>query len=131
MKYRYQILDSENVYRGFLKLNRYRLQHELYLGGEGMLATADGYADFARMLLRRGELNGYRFLDESTVAEMMARYDGAPQDGRARCLERIHVTGGTNGILIDALRRHRPFTPTFIGRAEDQAYLLTFTLHYR
>ncbi len=34
MKFRYQILDSENVYRGFLKLNRYRLQHELYLGGE-------------------------------------------------------------------------------------------------
>jgi hypothetical protein len=61
----------------------------------------------------------------STEAEMMARYDGPPQDGRARCLERIHVTGGTNGILIDALRRHRPFTPTFIGRAEDQAYLLS------
>jgi hypothetical protein len=35
------------------------------------------------------------------------------------------VTGGTNGILVDALRRHRPFTPTFIGRAEDQAYILS------
>ena len=30
-----------------------------------------------------------------------------------------------SGILVDALRRHRPFTPTFIGRAEDQAYLLS------
>jgi hypothetical protein len=35
------------------------------------------------------------------------------------------VTGGTNGIRVDALRRHRPFTPTFVGRAEDQAYILS------
>ena len=35
------------------------------------------------------------------------------------------MTGGTNGILVDALRRHRPFTPSFVGRAEDQAYLLS------
>jgi CubicO group peptidase (beta-lactamase class C family) len=54
------------------QLPEYDPEHELYLGGEGMLATADGYADFARMLLRRGELNGYRFLEESTVAEMIA-----------------------------------------------------------
>ncbi len=63
----------------------------------------------------------------STEAEMMTRYtvtDGEP-DGQNACLQRIHVTGGTNGILVDALRKHRPFTPTFIGRAEDQAYLLS------
>jgi ADP-ribose pyrophosphatase len=34
MKFKYQILESEPVYNGFLKLNRYRLKHELYLGGE-------------------------------------------------------------------------------------------------
>ncbi len=34
MKYRYQILQSERQYSGFLKLNRYRLKHDLYLGGE-------------------------------------------------------------------------------------------------
>ena len=66
---------------------------------------------------------------QSTQAEMMSRYDqdGAKGglDGRRYCLQRVHVTGGTNGILIDALRRHRPFTPTFVGRAEDQAYLLS------
>jgi hypothetical protein len=27
--------------------------------------------------------------------------------------------------MVDALRRHRPFVPEFIGRAEDQAYLLS------
>jgi hypothetical protein len=61
----------------------------------------------------------------STRAEMMERYDGAAIDGRTRALERVHVTGGTNGIRVDALRRHRPFTPTWVGRAEDQAYLLS------
>ena len=61
----------------------------------------------------------------STRAEMMERYDSPERDGRTRCLQRVHVTGGTNGILADALRRHRPFTPSFVGRAEDQAYLLS------
>ena len=61
----------------------------------------------------------------STRAEMMERYDGEAVDGATRALERIHVTGGTNGIRVDALRRHRPFTPTWVGRAEDQAYLLS------
>ncbi len=61
----------------------------------------------------------------STEAEMMARYGGGDMDGVKACLQRVHVTGGTNGILIESLRRHRPFTPSFIGRAEDQAYLLS------
>ncbi len=61
----------------------------------------------------------------STRAEMMERYDGQAIDGVGRVLERVHVTGGTNGIRVDALRRHRPFTPTFVGRAEDQAYVLS------
>jgi CubicO group peptidase (beta-lactamase class C family) len=54
------------------KFPPYEPDSELYLGGEGMVATADGYADFARMLLRRGELNGYRFLEDSTIDEMTA-----------------------------------------------------------
>jgi hypothetical protein len=71
----------------------------------------------------------------STEAEMMTRYepedpnappDSAPAiDGRSRCIQRYHVTGGTNGILVAHLRKHCPFTPTFVGRAEDQAYLLS------
>jgi hypothetical protein len=61
----------------------------------------------------------------STRAEMMERYDTPDPDGIGTALERIHVTGGTSGILVEALRRHRPFTPSFIGRAEDQAYALS------
>jgi hypothetical protein len=61
----------------------------------------------------------------STEAEMMARYAEGKLDGKTRCLQRVHVTGGTTGIRVESLRRHRPFTPSFIGRAEDQAYLLS------
>jgi len=62
----------------------------------------------------------------STEAEMMTRGNEDPEaDWQKSCIHRIHVTGGTNGILVDALRRYRPFTPGFIGRAEDQAYILS------
>ena len=61
----------------------------------------------------------------STEAEMMTRYTDSALDGKTRCIQRIHVTGGTSGILVDSLRKYRPFTPTFIGRAEDQAYILS------
>ena len=61
----------------------------------------------------------------STETEMMARYGPHTPDGRKTCIQRFHVTGGTTGALVETLRRHRPFTPSFIGRAEDQAYLLS------
>ncbi len=62
----------------------------------------------------------------STEAEMMERYgEGMHRDGVTGALQRVHVTGGTNGVLVEALKRYRPFTPSCIGRAEDQAYLLS------
>ena len=48
----------------------YDEKNKLFLGGEGMIGTADGYTDFLRMLLNHGELNGHRFLDESSVKEI-------------------------------------------------------------
>ncbi|MEF9425849.1 MAG: hypothetical protein L0956_01240 [Candidatus Mariimomonas ferrooxydans] len=56
---------------------------------------------------------------------MMTRYTDSLLNGKTQCVQRIHVTGGTSGILVDSLRKFRPFTPTFIGRAEDQAYILS------
>lgn len=56
----------------------------------------------------------------STLVEMGTRYTTQEE-----CLSRYHVTGGTSGILLEALERYRPFTPTFIGRAEDQGYILS------
>ena len=61
----------------------------------------------------------------STEAEMMTKYESGDFDGTNNCLQRVHVTGGTNGILIKALREHMPFTPSFFGRAEDQAYIMS------
>jgi len=61
----------------------------------------------------------------STEAEMMTRYTKDGIDGIKECIQRIHVTGGTNGILVASLFRHRPFTPSFMGRAEDQSYILS------
>jgi len=64
----------------------------------------------------------------STEVEMMTRYNSEKLDGKNTCIQRVHVTGGTNGILIDTLRKYRPFTPSFLGRAEDQAYILSVLL---
>ena len=68
----------------------------------------------------------------STRGEMMTRYGDSDfpdhPDGKTACLSRVHVTGGTNGILCDTLRKYRPFTPAFIGRAEDQGYILSVLL---
>ncbi len=62
----------------------------------------------------------------STEGEMMTRYGKESGiNGIDECIERIHVTGGTNGILVESLKSHRPFTPSFIGRAEDQAYIIS------
>ena len=63
----------------------------------------------------------------STAAEMMARDNddgGDGPDGKRTCLSRFHVTGGTTGIRVDALRRYRPFAYSRISRAEDQAYVM-------
>jgi len=48
----------------------YDPDHALYLGGEGMIATSDGYTDFLRLLLNRGALNGARILDSATVKDI-------------------------------------------------------------
>ncbi len=51
------------------------------LGGAGLFSTAEDIARFYQMMLHRGELNGYRILKESTVAEMTRKQTG---DLRAR-----------------------------------------------
>ena len=40
-------------------------------------------------------------------------------------LQRVHVTGGTTGINLNSLIKWKPFTPSFISRAEDQAFVLS------
>ena len=53
----------------------YNVDQKLYLGGEGMISSADGYADFLRLWLKGGILNGHRFLNESTIEKMITSVD--------------------------------------------------------
>ena len=39
----------------------YSSDNRVFLGGEGMIATADGYSDFLRIFLNKGMLNGKSF----------------------------------------------------------------------
>ncbi len=48
----------------------YEKDNKLYLGGEGMIATTNGYADFLRIILNDGELDGKRLLNKSSIKEM-------------------------------------------------------------
>ena len=57
----------------------------------------------------------------STHAEMA----GSASEDKRTAHQRFHILGGVNGILVKSLRQYRPFTPTFISRAEDQAYLIS------
>ncbi|WP_069649861.1 hypothetical protein [Caloranaerobacter ferrireducens] len=64
--------------------------------------------------------NSHRPQYISTIAEMGTLYKTSEE-----CIMRFHVTGGMNGILVEDLNKFRPFTPRFITRAEDQAYIIS------
>lgn len=49
---------------------RYEPQGKLHLGGEGMIATAEGFADFLQILLGGGRWQGRRLLEAETVLDM-------------------------------------------------------------
>jgi len=58
----------------------YDEDNQVFLGGEGMIGTAKGYAAFLRMLMNHGELNGHRFLDEASVRDMYAPHTQLDND---------------------------------------------------
>ena len=59
----------------------YDPRQPLFLGGEGMLATADSYADFLRLLLNNGKLNHHRFLNKETLKKMFSNIDTKDEYG--------------------------------------------------
>ncbi len=95
-------------------------EKDLDLNESQSLYTIDIPLPKEEVTLEDSILNKGRVMYLSSVAEMGMRYKE-----RDDCLVRYHVTGGTNGILLESLKRFRPFTPTFIGRAEDQSYLIS------
>ncbi len=78
---------------------------KLYDGGSGLVSNIDDYAQFALMLMNKGELNGVRILSESSV-EMMSKNhlsDSVLSDGAAFGLDGIGF-GLTMAVVEDAGR---------------------------
>jgi CubicO group peptidase (beta-lactamase class C family) len=78
---------------------------KLYDGGSGLVSNIDDYAQFALMLMNKGELNGVRILSSASV-ELMSRNhlsDSVLAGGAAFGLEGIGF-GLTVGVVQDAGR---------------------------
>ena len=78
---------------------------QLYDGGSGLVSNIDDYAQFALMLMNKGELNGVRILSESSV-ELMSRNhlsDSVLADGAAFGLNGVGF-GLTMAVVEDAGR---------------------------
>ena len=60
---------------------QYNNDRLLFLGGEGMLATTDSYADFLRVLLNNGKLNNHRFLKEKTMKKILSSVRKKDENG--------------------------------------------------
>ncbi len=74
------------------------------LGNGGLFSTARDYAQFARMLLRRGELDGRRYLAETSFEVLVADHTGA--------LEAGFVPGSVWGIATALVREPRDVAAT-------------------
>ena len=77
---------------------KYEPSQPLFLGGEGMLATTDSYADYLRILLNNGELNDRRFLEQKTLRNMFSNIEREDEYGISTGFG-IFITG-------DILKRH-------------------------
>ena len=77
---------------------KYEPSQPLFLGGEGMLATTDSYADYLRILLNNGELNDQRFLEQKTLRNMFSNIEREDEYGISTGFG-IFITG-------DILKRH-------------------------
>jgi CubicO group peptidase (beta-lactamase class C family) len=78
---------------------------KLYDGGSGLVSNIDDYAQFALMLMNKGELNGVRILSKSSV-EMMSKNhlsDSVLSDGAAFGLDGVGF-GLTMAVVEDAGR---------------------------
>jgi len=78
---------------------------KLYDGGSGLVSNIDDYAQFALMLMNKGELNGVRILSESSVELMSKNHlsDSVLSDGAAFGLDGIGF-GLTMAVVKDAGR---------------------------
>lgn len=60
--------NEQDIFKG--DVPAYQTSDQLYLGGEGMIATTAAYADFLQVILNYGVSNDYRMLKKETIELM-------------------------------------------------------------
>lgn len=48
----------------------YDRKQKLYLGGSGLIATANAFCDYLRLWINNGKINNHKFLDEKTISHI-------------------------------------------------------------
>ena len=79
----------------------YSKNNHLFLGGEGMLGTADGYIDFMRLLFFK---DGNIFLEEETVQKMSSKPDVEENDYGYNTGFGMYLTSKTHAFEKHILR---------------------------
>lgn len=84
MKYRYEILEHARVFAGFLKVDRYRLKHDLFLGGESRALVRERLEE-----LRAASVLLFDPVRDEIVLIEQFRIGGLEQPGNPWMLETI------------------------------------------
>lgn len=113
--------------------SNYLLQPNLHSGGGGLVSTIDDYHLFCKAMLNKGEHNGVRILQASTVIEMTANHLPNQQDlsamGQSKFSETVMEGVGFGlgyAVMLDPLRasvRSSPGEFNWGGMASTYHYI--------
>ncbi len=95
-----EIFDGElDIFGG--KVPSYNSENKLFLGGEGMLGTVDGYINFMKLLFFNNEEN---FLNRQTLQKMSSKPDIAENDDGYNTGYGFYLTSNTHAYEKNILR---------------------------
>ncbi len=98
-----QAMEGElNLFGG--NVPDYDPDKNLFLGGEGMLATAKGYIDFMRLLFFDSHLNGIEFLSKKSLTQMTLKPEGKHNDYGYQTGYAFYLTSDNNPYEKNILR---------------------------
>lgn len=72
MKYRFEIIETETLYQGFLGLKAYRLRHDLFVGGKSPMLTRERVESYraASVLLYDPDLDQVVLIEQFRVGAL-------------------------------------------------------------
>jgi len=82
----------------------YHPETNLFLGGEGMLATAKGYINFMRLLFFSSSIKNKEFLSEESIKEMTSKPKGQQNDDGYNTGYAFYLTSETHSYEKNILR---------------------------